>query len=87
VLIRGHPISEKLTSNEYKLLSFLYQNADEVKNRDEIIVAVYQATEGVSNQAIDSLVFRLRQKIEVDAGSPVYLVTERGRGYRLTNVS
>jgi DNA-binding response OmpR family regulator len=56
-------------------------------DRDRIISAVYEATEGVSDNAIDSMVFRLRQKIGDDAGNPVYLFTVRGRGFRLTNVS
>ncbi len=86
VLISGRPIREKLSLLEYDLLWFLYQNAGEVKSKDDIYLAVYQTTEGVSDEAIDSLVFRLRQKIEVDPKKPAYLVTQRGRGYRLVNV-
>lgn len=85
VFIGGRPI-QKLSSLEYKLLCFLYQNPGEVKSKDDIYLAVYQTTEGVSDEAFDSLVFRLRQKIEVDPKNPAYLVTQRGRGYRLTNV-
>ena len=86
VLIGGRVIRGKLTPLENNLLLFLYQNAGEVKSRDNIYLAVYQTTEGVSDEAIDSLVFRLRQKIEPDPKRPVYLVTQRGRGYRLMNV-
>ncbi|HID62740.1 MAG TPA: winged helix family transcriptional regulator [Anaerolineae bacterium] len=86
VLIGGRPIREKLSSLEYKLLWFLYQNAGEVKSKDDVYLAVYQTTEGVSDETIDSLVFRLRRKIEPDPRNPAYLVTQRGRGYRLMNV-
>lgn len=86
VFIGGRPIKDKLSSLEYSLLWFLYQSAGEVKSKDDIYLAVYQTTDGVSDEAIDSLVFRLRQKIEVDPKRPAYLVTERGRGYRLMNV-
>jgi hypothetical protein len=85
VYIGGRPI-EKLTPLEYDLLWFLYQNADEVKSKDDIYLAVYKTMEGVSNEAIDSLVFRLRQKIEMSPKEPVYLITQRGQGYRLMNV-
>lgn len=86
VFIGGRPIKDKLSPLEYALLWFLYQNAGEVKSKDDIYMAVYQTTEGVSDEAIDSLVFRLRQKIETDPKNPVYLITQRGRGYQLMNV-
>jgi hypothetical protein len=86
VFIGGRPIREKLSPLEYELLCFLYQNAGEVKSKDDIYLAVYKTPEGVSDEAIDSLVFRLRQKIEPDPKKPAYLVTQRGRGYRLMNV-
>jgi hypothetical protein len=87
VLIGGQPIRGELSALEYELLWFLYQNAGEVKSKDDIYLAVYQTTEGVSDEAIDSLVFRLRQKIEVDPKRPVYLVTLRGVGYQLLNTA
>jgi DNA-binding response OmpR family regulator len=34
--------------------------------------------------AIDALVYRLRQRIEQDPGNPHFLVTVRGFGYKLT---
>jgi DNA-binding winged helix-turn-helix (wHTH) protein len=86
VLIGEQPIKDELTLLEFDLLWFLYQNAGEVKSKDDLSTAVYEADEGVSNEAIDSLVFRLRQKIEKDPKNPVYLITQRGQGYRLTNV-
>jgi len=86
VLIGGRPIQEKLSPLEYELLRFLYRHPGEVKSKDDIYLAVYQTTEGVSDEAIDSLVFRLRQKIEADPKNPVYLVTHRGRGYQLVHI-
>jgi hypothetical protein len=85
VLIGGRVIREKLSPLEYNLLLFLYQNTEEVKSKDDIYLAVYQTTEGISDEAIDSLVFRLRKKIEPDPKRPVYLITKRGKGYRLQN--
>jgi len=85
VLIGGRVIQEKLSPLEYNLLLFLYQGTEEVKSKDDIYLAVYQTTEGISDEAIDSLVFRLRKKIEPDPKRPVYLITKRGKGYRLQN--
>jgi two-component system response regulator RegX3 len=37
----------------------------------------------VDDARIEKLVSRLRQKIEPDAANPKYLITMRGRGYKL----
>lgn len=86
VLIGGRRIQEDLSALEYKFLRFLYSNAGELMSRDDIFLAVYQAEDGVTNEAIDSLVHRLRQKIEANPKKPAYLITQRGRGFQLKNV-
>lgn len=85
VMIGEQEIAGKLTPLEYKLLLFLYQAKGEVRSKDDVFDAIYGTADGVSNEAIDSLVFRLRPEIERDPKNPVYLITERGRGYRLAN--
>ena len=60
-------ISYQLTSFEFKLLSFLLQNKEKVLKKEEIINAVWgeqKTTLGVTDQALDQLIFRLRKKIE-----------------------
>ena len=57
------------------------------RTRDEVIAAVWPEAvgEGVSEQAIDALVRRLRDRLaEIDADHQ-YLVTVRGHGFRLDN--
>jgi len=59
-----------------------------VCSRDEIVEAVWPevAEEGVSDQAIDALVRRLRERIgEMDTGHQ-YIVTVRGHGFRLDKI-
>lgn len=80
-------ISDSLTSSEYKLLSFLLNNPDRILERDEIINAVWGdlgTTQGVSEQALDQLIFRVRKKIEENPNSPSYLLTVKGRGVKFT---
>jgi DNA-binding winged helix-turn-helix (wHTH) protein len=75
-----------VTGMELKLLLFLYRHADQIKSKDDIWRQVYgYDAEGVSQTAIDSLVHRVRKKIERDVSNPVYLMTVRGKGYRLVN--
>lgn len=76
---------EELTNQEFKLLSFFIQNPNRVINRDETINAVWsnsKTTEGVSNEALDQMIFRLRKKIEDEQDNPKHLLTIKGRGFR-----
>lgn len=80
-------LSDSLTSSEFKLLRYLLENKDKVIEREEIIKAVWQdskSTEGVTDQALDQLIFRLRKKIEDDPNNPTHLQTIKGRGLRFT---
>ncbi len=81
-------LSDNLTGAEFRLLRFLLANPDRVVGRDEIASTVWQgstSTLGVSEQAIDQLVFRLRKKIEADPNKPTILLTIKGRGIKLQN--
>lgn len=78
-------ISEGLTSSEYRLLRFLVENEGKILERDEIINAVWgelSSTAGVSEQALDQLIFRVRKKIEINPTSPIHLQTIKGRGFK-----
>lgn len=78
-------LSDSLTSSEFRLLRYLLQNQDRVIERDEIIAIVWQgvkSTAGITDQAVDQLIFRLRRKVEEDPYKPLYLQTVKGRGFR-----
>ncbi len=78
-------ISDKLTSSEFKLLKFLILNTEKIVGREEIINAVWgemQSTVGVTDQALDQLIFRLRKKIENNPNTPTHLFTIKGRGIK-----
>ncbi len=81
-------ISDTLTSSEFRLLKFLLENPDKIIEREEIIKSVWsdtKSTEGVTDQALDQLIFRLRKKIEEDPNNPVHLQTLKGRGIRFVS--
>lgn len=76
-----------LSPPQYRLLDLMYRKAGNVVSREEIIEEVWPEAEsaGVSEQAIDALVRRLRDRLsEVDPGHN-YIVTVRGHGFRLDN--
>jgi len=78
-------LSDQLTSSEFRLLRYLLQNQDQIVERDALISFVWEgvkSTAGITDQAVDQLIFRLRRKIEEDPNNPVHLQTVKGRGFR-----
>lgn len=78
-------ISDMLTTSEFRLLKVLLENPDRVMDREEIISSVWKeakTTAGVTNQAVDQLVFRLRKKLEEDPNNPQHIQTIKGRGIK-----
>lgn len=85
VWVDGRP-TPTLTDLEYRLLLLLYGRLNKICDKYEIVEAVWgeEYIDQVDDARIDKLVSRLRAKIEPDPSSPHYLVTVRGRGYRLS---
>jgi pSer/pThr/pTyr-binding forkhead associated (FHA) protein len=85
VWIGSQEIRPPLSPAQYRLLELLHEPAGQVRSRDEIIECVWAEAEreGVSEQAIDALVRRLRERLsEIDPGG-MYVITVRGHGFRL----
>ncbi len=74
-----------LTDLEYRLMLLLYGQIDKICDKYRVVEAVWgeDYIDEVDDARIEKLVSRLRQKIEVDPTNPRYLITVRGRGYRL----
>lgn len=88
-IYRGKTVlSDSLTSSEFRLLKYLLANQEKVIERDEIISIVWQgvkSTAGITDQAVDQLIFRLRRKIEEDPNNPRHLQTVKGRGFKFVS--
>ena len=88
-ILKGETVlSDKLTSLEYRLLKFMLENKNRVLGKEEIINAVWReakTTLGVTDQALDQLIFRLRKKIEDDPNNPEHILTVKGRGFKFSN--
>ncbi len=85
VWVAGQELDPPLSLAQYRLLELLYDNRSRVVSREEVVSAVWaeDESEGVSEQAIDALARRLRERIaEVDPDHQ-YVVTVRGHGFRL----
>ncbi len=82
VKIKGVLLEPPLTVKEFQLLHLLYRKQSHVISKEEIAKAIWDY-EVYDFNAIDALVYRVRQRIEVDPAQPKYLVTVRGFGYKL----
>lgn len=81
-------LSDQLTSSEFRMLRYLLQNEERIIERDELIGIVWsgnKSTAGITDQAVDQLIFRVRRKIEEDANHPLHLQTVKGRGFKFTS--
>jgi len=77
VWVEGRAISD-LTPGEFTLLSYLFERRGEVCSRDEL-EALYPG----KSQNVDTLMDQLRGKIESAPRRPKYVITVRGRGFKL----
>jgi hypothetical protein len=74
-----------LTDLEYRLLLLLYGRSNHICDKYQIVEAVWgeEYIDQVDDARIDKLLSRLRAKIEPDPRNPRYILTVRGRGYKL----
>jgi two-component system, OmpR family, response regulator len=70
-----------LTGAEFDLLHALCEHPNRVLSRDHLIGLTHGPTEGPYERSIDTLISRLRQKIEDEAKNPRLIQTVRSEGY------
>lgn len=76
VTVDGNPV--KLTSHEYRLLSYMMHKMDKVVSRTELIEHIYDQDFDRDSNTIEVFIGRLRKKLGVEM-----LETVRGLGYIL----
>ncbi len=80
VRLRGAPVS--LTPVEYKLLYHLVRNAGHVLRHETLLAKVWGREYVDEVDYLRVYIRRLRRKLEANPEQPVYILTERGVGYR-----
>lgn len=76
----------ELTGREFDLLYLLASHPGIVFSRDALIARVWKGDTHVTERSVDTLVKRLRRKIERDAANPDWLLTVWGAGYKAADV-
>jgi beta-N-acetylhexosaminidase len=85
VYVNGEEARPPLSNEQFKLLAYLHERAGKVVAREELIRNVWPDVhaEGVSEEALDALVRRVRERIVQAGGERSYIATLRGHGFRL----
>jgi DNA-binding response OmpR family regulator len=84
VRVRGKPA--EVTRQEFNLLYVLASNPGIVFTRERLLSKVWQGQSFVTGRSVDTLVKRLRKKIEVDPANPELILTVWGDGYKFADV-
>jgi DNA-binding response OmpR family regulator len=84
VRVRGEPV--EVTRQEFSLLYLLASNPGIVFTRERLLSKVWQEQSFVTGRSVDTLVKRLRKKIETDPADPKLIVTVWGDGYKFADV-
>jgi len=71
---------------EIDLARFLLENRGRVVTRDELLMKVWEyPVAGLQTRTVDNYIMKLRQKVEPDPARPKFILTVRGKGYRLAD--
>ncbi|HSJ55129.1 MAG TPA: FHA domain-containing protein [Anaerolineae bacterium] len=84
VKVRGRFLDPPLSQAQFTLLALLAEEPGRVYSRDEVIAVVWPEAqaEGVSDEAIDAMVRRIRLRLRELDVSHEYIVTMRGYGFK-----
>lgn len=87
VWIGDEELLPPLSVSQYQLLELLYDNPERIVTRSELVQVVWGQEDamGISEQALDALIRRLRDRLAALSPKHSFLVTVRGHGLRLDN--
>jgi DNA-binding response OmpR family regulator len=76
----------ELTDQEFRLLHLLATHAGIVFSREALLTRIWRGDTFVTVRSVDTLVKRLRRRIETDPAHPRFLLTVWGVGYKFADV-
>lgn len=83
--LRNHDGTRRLlTAAEFELLCLFLRNPNRVLSRDELFRALYDQDWSPDDRRVDSLVSRLRSRIEASGNAQQFVKSVRGVGYIFT---
>lgn len=87
VWVNQQQLVPPLSAQQFKLLWLLYERNGQVITRPDLVTVVWgdDQAAGVSDQALDALIRRLRERLSALDATHQYIDTVRGHGIRLDN--
>jgi DNA-binding winged helix-turn-helix (wHTH) protein len=87
VWVNQQQVAPPLSAQQFKLLLMLYENQGQVISRSDLVSTVWGEDQmaGVSDQALDALIRRLRDRLASLDPTHQYIDSVRGHGVRLDN--
>ncbi|MEZ4241838.1 MAG: response regulator transcription factor [Myxococcota bacterium] len=73
---------ERLSNREQELLRYLIEHRGKVLPRGELLTGIWRYSPNVTTRTVDTHILNVRKKLRDDAGSPVFIETLHGVGYR-----
>jgi len=84
VRVEGRDVD--LSPQEFRFVHLLASRPGIVFTREALLSSVWTDDTHVTERSVDTLVARVRRRIEPDPANPQYLLTVWGSGYRFTDV-
>jgi hypothetical protein len=87
VWVNQNQMTPPLSALQFHLLWVLYERQGQVVTRQELVSAVWgdEQSAGVTDQALDALIRRLRDRLSAMDSANQYIMTVRGHGLMLEN--
>jgi DNA-binding response OmpR family regulator len=83
--VRSQPI--ELTKQEFDLLELLLAHPGIVFSRDALLARVWGGDTYVTERTVDTVISRLRRKVEIDPQDPELILTAWGVGYKFVDAA
>jgi DNA-binding response OmpR family regulator len=84
VRVEGRDVD--LTDQEFRLLYLLASHPGIVFSREALLARIWRGDTFVTVRSVDTLVKRLRRRVEADPGNPRFLLTVWGVGYKFADL-
>jgi len=84
--VNVHGRDVELTDQEFRLLHLLATHAGIVFSREALLSKIWRGDTFVTVRSVDTLVKRLRRRIESDPANPKLLLTVWGVGYKFADI-
>jgi len=83
VQVDGHAVD--LTPHEFETLTLLASQPGIVFSREALLTRIWSSDTHVTERSVDTLIKRLRQKVETESEVPTRILTVWGTGYKFTD--